>query len=232
MLLEEGGVTEVSGVTTGSENDDTVGDLLLAVDGVGNTGDIVTGLVDGGDVGLLDDLDTTGLTFGEIFQSLHQGVGDGHTGELGIMATVCAGVSVSSETGDEGEVEVEDILQPLDGGGGLVGQDLDQVRTGLVTGRLEGIFVELLDAVLDAEFGLGASESTVDTGGGLGRVTTEESLLIQNGDVATVEVDGVCGAEARDWRRSAGEQGENAGKGYPYGHHRPQLLEVQPLCYV
>ena len=232
VLLEEGGVTEVSGVTTGSENDDTVGDLLLAVDGVGNTGDIVTGLVDGGDVGLLDDLDTTGLTFGEIFQSLHQGVGDGHTGELGVMATVCAGVSVSTETGDESEVEVEDILQPLDGGGGLVGQDLDQVRTGLVTGRLESIFVELLDTVLDAEIGLGASESTVDTGGGLGRVTTEESLLIQNEDVATVEVDGVCGAEARDWRGSAGDRERMRGKGYPYGHHRPQLLEVQPLCYV
>jgi hypothetical protein len=122
------------------------------------------------------------------------------------MATVCAGVSVSSETGDEGEVEVENILQPLDGGGGLVGQDLDQVRTGLVTGRLEGIFVELLDTVLDAEIDLGASESTVDTGGGLGRVTTEESLLIQNEDVATVEVDGVCGAEARDWRESAGDR--------------------------
>lgn len=206
VLLEEGGVTEVSGVTTGSENDDTFDGLLFAVDGVGNTGDIVTGLVDGGDVGLLDDLDTTGLIFGEVFQSLHEGVGDGHTGELGIMATVCAGVSVSSETGDEGEVEVEDILQPLDGGGGLVGQNLDQVGTGLVTGGLEGIFVELLDAVLDAEIGLSASERTVDTGGGLGRVTTEESLLIQNEDIATVEVDGVCGAEARDWRGLAGTE--------------------------
>lgn len=208
VLLEERGVTEVSGVTTGSKNDNTIDGLLLAVDGVGNAGDIVTRLVDGGDVGLLDDLDTTGLLFGEVFQSLHQGVGDGHTGELGVMATVCAGVSVSSETGDEGEVEVEDILQPLDGGGRLVGQDLDEVGTGLVTGRLEGIVVELLDAVLDAEIGLGAGEGTVDTGGGLGRVTTEESLLVQNDDVATVEVDGVCGAEAGDWRGSAGIERE------------------------
>jgi len=198
VLLEEGGLTEVGSVTTGSENDNTVGRFLLAVDSVGNTGNIVTRLVDGGDVGLLDDLDTTGLLLGEVFQSLHQGVGDGHTGELGIVTTVCAGVSVSTETGDEGEVEVEDILQPLDGGGRLVGQDLDQLGTGLVTGGLEGIVVELLDAVLDAEIGLGASESTVDTGGGLGRVTTEESLLVQNEDVATVEVDSVCGAEARD----------------------------------
>lgn len=226
VLLEERSLTEVSGVTTGSENDDTVGDLLLAVNSVGNAGDIVTRLVDGGDVGLLDDLDTTGLLLGEIFQSLHQGVGNGHTGELGVMTAVCAGESVSSETGDEGEVEVEDILQPLDGGGGLVGQDLDQVGTGLVTGRLEGVIVELLDAVLDAEIDLGAGESTVDTGGGLGRVTTEERLLVQNQDVATVEVDGVCGTEARDWEGQLGQRmrGKEA-----YGHHRPQLLEVQPL---
>jgi hypothetical protein len=105
---------------------------------------------------------------------------------------------VSTETGDEGKVEIEDILQPLDGSGGLVGQDLDQLGTGLVTGGLEGIFVELLDTVLDAKIDLGASESTVDTGGGLSRVTTEESLLVQNENVATVEVDSVCGAEARD----------------------------------
>lgn len=221
MLLEEGGLTEISGITTGSENDDTVDRLLLAVDGVGDTGDIVTRLVNGGDVGLFDDLDTTGLLFREVFQSLHQGVGDGHTGKLGIMATVCAGVSVAPETGDESEVEVENILQPLNGGGRLVCQDLDQVGAGLVTGGLESIFVELLDAVLDAEIGLGASESTVDTGGGLGRVTTEESLLVQNEDVATVEVGSVCGAETGDWRGSAGGQRECGERG-SYGHHRPQ----------
>jgi hypothetical protein len=38
------------------------------------------------------------------------------------------------ETRDEGEVEVELILEPLNGSGGLVGQDLDEVGTGLVTG--------------------------------------------------------------------------------------------------
>jgi hypothetical protein len=77
-------------------------------------------------------------------------------------------VGVTAQTGDQGEIEIEDILQPLDGGGGLVGQDLDQVWTGLVTGGLEGILVEGLDAVANAEVDLGASESTVDAGGGLG----------------------------------------------------------------
>jgi hypothetical protein len=75
---------------------------------------------------------------------------------------------VTAQTGDQGEIEVEDILQPLNGGGGLVGEDLDQVGAGLVTGRLEGVLVESLDAVANAEVGLSASEGSVDAGGGLG----------------------------------------------------------------
>lgn len=79
------------------------------------------------------------------------------------------------ETRDEGEVEVELVLEPLNGGGGLVGQDLDEVGTGLVTGRLEGIIVKLLDAVGDASVNLRPCESTVDTRGSLGRVSTEKA---------------------------------------------------------
>jgi len=90
------------------------------------------------------------------------------------VTTVCARLAVTTQTGDESEVEVEDILQPLNGGSGLVGKDLDQVGAGLVPSRLEGVLVELLDAVLDAELGLGASECTVNAGSGLGGVTTEE----------------------------------------------------------
>jgi hypothetical protein len=75
---------------------------------------------------------------------------------------------VATQPGDQSEVEVEDILQPLDSGGGLVGEDLDEFRAGLVTSRLEGILVEGLDAVGNAEVDLGASEGTVDAGGGLG----------------------------------------------------------------
>lgn len=81
------------------------------------------------------------------------------------------------KTGDEGEVEVEDILEPLDSGSGLVGQDLDEIGTGLITGRLEGIIVELLDAVADLVINLSAGQGTVDTRGGLGRVTTEEAYF-------------------------------------------------------
>jgi hypothetical protein len=90
------------------------------------------------------------------------------------MTTVCTGLGVTTQTRDESEVEVEDVLQPLDGGGGLVGQDLDQVGTGLVTGGLEGVIVKCLDTVGNAEVDLGAGEGTVNTGGGLGRVAAKE----------------------------------------------------------
>ena len=53
----------------------------------------------------------------------------------------------------------------------------------------------MLDAVVDLEVDLGAGEGTVDTGGGLCGVTTEKGLLVQNDDVAAVEVDGVGGTE-------------------------------------
>jgi hypothetical protein len=46
-----------------------------------------------------------------------------------------AGLEVNlPKSGDESQVQVEDVLQPLNGGGGLVGQDLDEVGTSLVTG--------------------------------------------------------------------------------------------------
>jgi hypothetical protein len=107
-------------------------------------------------------------------------------------------VGVATETGDESEVQVKDILQPLNGSGGLVCEDLDQVGAGLVTGGLEGVIVELLDAVLDTEVGLSTSKGTVDTRGGLGGVTTEKGLLVENEDVAAVQVDGVGGTKTGD----------------------------------
>lgn len=82
------------------------------------------------------------------------------------------------QTRDQRQVEVEDILQPFYGRGGLVCQDLNEVWTGQISGRLQGILVEGLDAVLDAQVGLGASKGTVDTGRGLGGVATEESCVV------------------------------------------------------
>lgn len=78
------------------------------------------------------------------------------------------------QTRDESQVEIKDILQPFDGGSGLVGENLDEFGTSLISGGFEGIFVESLHTVADAEVGLGTGESTVDTGSGLGGVATEE----------------------------------------------------------
>jgi hypothetical protein len=93
------------------------------------------------------------------------------------VATVCTGLGVATKTGHEGEVEVENILEPLDGSRGLVGEDLDEVGACLVTGRLEGIIVELLDAVCDSGVYLCAGESTVDARSGLCGVAAEETCV-------------------------------------------------------
>ena len=79
---------------------------------------------------------------------------------------------------DEGQIQVENVLQPLDGRGRLVGQYLDEVRAGLVTGRLHGIIVELLDAVLDLVVDLRARQGAIDTGRGLGGVTAKETYSV------------------------------------------------------
>ena len=100
------------------------------------------------------------------------------------------------KTGNKSEVEVEHILQPLDGSGGLVGEHLDEVGPRLVTGGLEGVIVELLHAVLDAVLNLCPCESTVDAGCGLCRVAAEEALLVEHNNVTASEVDGVGSAEA------------------------------------
>lgn len=82
---------------------------------------------------------------------------------------------MTAEAGDERQVEVEHILQPLDGGGGLVGEHLDKVGAGLVAGGLERIVVELLDGVLDLLVDLGSCEGAVDARCGFGGVAAEET---------------------------------------------------------
>jgi hypothetical protein len=82
---------------------------------------------------------------------------------------------VATETRDKCEVEVEDVLKPLNGGSGLVCEDLDQVWAGLVASRLEGVIVELLDTVANLVIDLGSCEGTIDAGGGLRRVAAEEA---------------------------------------------------------
>jgi len=64
---------------------------------------------------------------------------------------VCTGLRVPAETRDEREIEVENVLEPFDGGGRLVGEDFDEFWSCEITGGFEGVVIELLYAVLNAE---------------------------------------------------------------------------------
>jgi len=129
-------------------------------------------------------------------------------------------------------------LKPLNSSGRLVCEDLDQIGSRLVSRRLEGIVVELLDAVLDSVLDLCSGEGTVDSGGCFGRVTTEETwvvgylidrlflqdiftLFIQNNDISTGQVDGVRSTQAGHWED--GQQAIAWGRGrVTYIHHQQQ----------
>ena len=95
-LLEKGVFCEVGSVTTSGQDDGTVERSLLAVEGICDTGSAVALGVDLGDLGLLDQLDTVGLLLGKLFESLHQSICDGHTGELCVVTTVGSGLGVTT----------------------------------------------------------------------------------------------------------------------------------------
>lgn len=184
--------------------------MLLSVNLILKTSDLVTRLVQLGDLGLLDDLNSLLLSLVELFETLHEGIGDGHSWELGIVATVGTGLGVTTQSRDKGKVELEDVLEPFNRScvratelahgigwreasigaiwwgrgvltGRLVSKNLDQVRSGLVSGRLDCIIVELLNGVLDAEVNLGVCEGAVDSRSGLCRVSAEETYMSDTG---------------------------------------------------
>lgn len=103
-----------------------------------------------GNAGLLDELDTVRFRDGEVLDGLHERIGDGHAGHL-FLATVGAGEGVATETRDEGQIQLELVLQPLDSRGRATSEDLDEIGAEHVTGRLGGVVIEGFDRVLDAE---------------------------------------------------------------------------------
>jgi len=173
VLLQERGLGEIGGVTSGGQDDGAVLGVSLSILLEFNADDFLSILDELLHVGLDQDLGTLVVCARDVLEHLHQGVGDGHTGES-FLSTVSTGERVSSELGDERKVEGEAVLEPFDGGGRVTGEDLDELGAEQVLGRLSGIIVESLDGVLDAELHLGASESTVDTGGGLGGVSSQK----------------------------------------------------------
>jgi hypothetical protein len=55
-----------------------------------------------------------------------------HAGELRIT-TMCAGLAVTTKTGDLGKVEVELVLEPVHGVARTASKDLDEVVTSKLT---------------------------------------------------------------------------------------------------
>jgi len=164
VLLEERVVGKVSAVTTSGDDDGAKLTSELAFVLVLDTDDLVALLDEVGGGGLADDPGAGGLLLGDGLELLHQGVGDGHARES-LLATVRTGLRVATETRDEGEVEVEAVLEPVDSRTALEDEDLVELRglslLALVGGR-DSVLEELLRAVLDAEGDLGLCEGSVD----------------------------------------------------------------------
>jgi hypothetical protein len=136
--------------------------VLLALVGVLDADDSIAVLNEFGDMGLLENLDALGQCDGEVLYALELGVGDDHTRELSTTA-VCALLRVTAEAGDEGEVEIELVLEPVDGVCGATSKDLDEVVACEVFCRFLRVVEEDLGVVLDALCELGTGSGAVDT---------------------------------------------------------------------
>jgi len=196
VFLQEGiGGIEIGSITTSGDDDGAVSGVLLAVLLVFNTNDGVTFLQESGDTALSLQLDAVGVALGESLVLLHQSVGDGHTGEL-LLTAVSSGSSVTSQTGNQREIKAEPLLQPLNSGGTVVGQNLDERRTNEFLGGLSSIFIEKFNRVLDAKANLCAGQSTVDTRSGLCRVSPQETIFIKKQNATTLLQYGVGSGQA------------------------------------
>jgi len=208
VLLEQRVGLVVSSVATGSDDDDTVLGEGLAVVLVLGTDDSTGGVGDElGGAGAGDETGALGLLGSDLLVHLHQRVGDGHTGET-LSTAVGAGERVATETGDEREVELELVNEPLDRGGGLAAHDLSEGVGGAGLGGRDSVGEEGLDGVLDVELDLGGSQRGVDTGGSLGGGATEEGVLVEEEHVGAV-LEGSVGR---------GEAGEAAAEHDNLGH--------------
>jgi hypothetical protein len=169
VFLQQPALCKVGGVSARSEDDRPIFFVRFPVRFVFNANRLVTVSYHFGDPSLLYDGGPFGGVLRNILESLHESVRDDHTREH-FLSSVSTGLRVSAEPRDEREIEVEDILEPFDGSGRLVGQDLDEFGASKITGGFEGVVIELLDAVFDVEGDLGACQSTIDARRGLGRV--------------------------------------------------------------
>ena len=136
--------------------------MFLSLVGILDANDSIAVLDEFGDIGLLENLNALRHCDGKVLNALELSVCDDHTGELSATA-VCALLRVTAKTGDEGEVEVELILEPVDGVCGATGEDLDEVVACEVFCGFLGVFEEYLGVVLNSLCKLCAGAGAIDT---------------------------------------------------------------------
>ena len=90
---------------------------------------------------------------------------------------------VTTETGQQGKIQVELVNQPVDIVTGVAGEDLHE--RGLFGASLHAILGENFDIIGDLVIGLSASTCAVDTRRGFGGVTTTERRFIEKDNAST-----------------------------------------------
>jgi len=137
MLGEQGVVAEISTEAAAREDDGAVGDLdlLLVIVLATNNGGAVH--AEFKDLSLVDDHGALALgVLLDLLEALHEGVCDSHTREA-FLTTMGTGGGMTTETGDQREIELEFVDQPIDTRAGLGAQDLGDL--GHLGATLEGI---------------------------------------------------------------------------------------------
>mmetsp|Transcript_23149 Transcript_23149/g.34609 ORF Transcript_23149/g.34609 Transcript_23149/m.34609 type:complete len:325 (+) Transcript_23149:794-1768(+) len=174
VLSQEGVLSEVG--TEAAAGQDHGAELLLV---------LAAFLVDEADAGLAvhqegvgtslgDDASSVGL-LGNLLEHLDECVGDGHARES-LRTTVGSGSRVTTQSCQQGEIQVELLHQPVDIRTTVAAENLDEL--GALGTTLQGVVGEELDGVLDSLRLLGLGGSAVDAAGGFGGVTTAEGRLV------------------------------------------------------
>mmetsp|Transcript_35213 Transcript_35213/g.75973 ORF Transcript_35213/g.75973 Transcript_35213/m.75973 type:complete len:284 (-) Transcript_35213:205-1056(-) len=170
VLSQEGVLSEVG--TEAAAGQDHGAELLLV---------LAAFLVDEADAGLAvhqegvgtslgDDASSVGL-LGNLLEHLDEGIGDGHAGES-LRTTMGSGSRVAAQSGQQGQVQVELLDQPIDVCTTVAAQDLDDLR--LLGTTLHGVRCKQSNGVIHTLGLLCLGLSTVDAASSLGGVATTE----------------------------------------------------------
>mmetsp|Transcript_4244 Transcript_4244/g.10028 ORF Transcript_4244/g.10028 Transcript_4244/m.10028 type:complete len:343 (+) Transcript_4244:427-1455(+) len=187
VLSQEGVLSEVG--TEAAAGQDHGAELLLV---------LAAFLVDEADAGLAvhqegvgtslgDDASSVGL-LGNLLEHLDECVGDGHARES-LRTTVGSGSRVTTQSCQQGEIQVELLHQPVDVVAAVATEDLDNL--GLLSSALQSVVGEEFDTVLNALGLLGLGGRSVDTTSGFGGISTAERRLVEQNYLGTILEQGV-----------------------------------------